>query len=119
MSKFNENLYLEEMYSDNYFPIFLVDKVKAALTEVVNILESGERDMDKLQEQFDRAVEKINDLQDEFYDNDSELETGARDSIAVTVDHILKHFGLVGADGKSFTSKGDGLGDVFLRCRDW
>jgi len=85
MSKFNEKLYLEGMYSDDYFPNFLVDKVKAALAEAVGVLESGERNVDKLQEHFDHAVKKVNDLQDEFYDNDSDIETGARDSIALTV----------------------------------
>jgi len=34
----------------------------------------------------------INDLQEEFEDNDSELETGARESIGEKVDYILKWF---------------------------
>ena len=32
----------------------------------------------------------INDLQDEFEENDSESETVARDSIGETIDYILK-----------------------------
>ena len=36
----------------------------------------------------------INDLQDEFYENNSEIETVARDCIGVTVDYILKWFGI-------------------------
>ena len=35
---------------------------------------------------------EINDLQEEFDENDSEIETVARDSIGVTVDYILKWF---------------------------
>ena len=41
-----------------------------------------------------RRVCGINDLQDEFYENDSEIETVARDCIGVTVDYILKWFGI-------------------------
>ena len=36
----------------------------------------------------------INDLQEEFYENDSEIETVARDSIGVTVDYILEYFNI-------------------------
>jgi len=34
----------------------------------------------------------INELQNEFYENDSEIETFARDSIALTVEQILQYF---------------------------
>lgn len=34
----------------------------------------------------------INDLQEEFEENDSEIETAARDSIGETVDYILRWF---------------------------
>ena len=47
-----------------------------------------------MQETLDEAVCAINDLQDEFYENDSEIETVARDCIGVTVDYILKWFGI-------------------------
>jgi len=93
MEKFDESLYLKEMYHDGYYPNLLVDKVKAALFEVVEFLESGERDINKIQEQFDKAVLKINDLETEFEDNNSQIETAARDDIATTVDKILTHFG--------------------------
>ena len=75
---------LDEMYQDDYYPVFLVDKVK----------ESGETDTEVVQEKLDEAVCGINDLQDEFYENNSEIETVARDCIGVTVDYILKWFGI-------------------------
>ena len=34
----------------------------------------------------------INELQEEFEENDSEIETGARESIGETVDQIIKFF---------------------------
>ena len=75
---------LEDMYEDGYFPDFLVDKVKT--------LETGERDLEKIQEKFDAMTLAINDLEEEFEENDSEIETAARDSIGETVDYILKWF---------------------------
>lgn len=94
MEKFDESLYLVWMYEDGYFPNFLVDKVKALIVDVVNYLESGEHSLDDIQSKFDSMTEGINVLTDEFYDNDSEFETVARDSVGQTVDHILKHFNI-------------------------
>lgn len=94
MSKFNEALYVADMYRDSYFPDFLVDKVKNALVEVVSFLESGNHDTEAIQAAFDVAMNKINDLQEEFDENDSEIETAARDSIGITVIEMIDHFKL-------------------------
>lgn len=83
---------LEDMYEDDYFPDFLVDKVKALVQDVIHFLETGERDLEKIQEKFDAMTLAINDLEEEFEENDSEIETAARDSIGETVDYILKWF---------------------------
>ena len=83
---------LEDMYNDGYFPDFLVDKVKALVQDVIGFLETGERDLTKIQERFDAMTLAINDLEEEFEENGSEIETAARDSIGETVDHILKWF---------------------------
>ena len=85
---------LDEMYQDNYYPAFLVDKVKDELQKVIDPLESGETDTEVIQETLDEAVCGINHLQVEFYENDSEIETVTRDCIGVTVDYILKWFGI-------------------------
>ena len=81
---------LDEMYQDDYYPTFLVDKVKDELQKVIHLLESGETDTEVVQETLDEAGCGINDLLDEFYENDSEIETGARDCIGVTVDYIFE-----------------------------
>jgi len=94
VKKFDENLYLADMYDDDYFPNFLVDKVKSYIVDVVQYLESGERSIDAIQAKFDTMTDSINDLQEEFEENDSEIETGARESIGETVRHILKHFNI-------------------------
>lgn len=93
MKKFDENYQLlEDMYQDGYFPDFLVDKVKELVQNVISYLETGEQDLEKIQDQFDEMTLAINDLQEEFEENDSEIETAARDSIGETVDYILKWF---------------------------
>lgn len=83
---------LDEMYQDNYYPAFLVDKVKDEIQKVIDLLESGETDTEVVQEKLDEAVLAINDLQEEFDENESEIETVARDCIGVTIDYILKWF---------------------------
>ena len=94
MKKFDDSLYLADMYNDDYFPNFLVDKVKLFICDVVQYLESGERSIDDIQSKFDTMTESINGLHEEFEDNGSEIETGARESTGETVAHILKHFNI-------------------------
>jgi hypothetical protein len=92
MEKFNEKLYLVDMYADDYYPDFLVDKIKNLLKDGVKLLEDGERNLEVIQKKFDEITVGINDLEEEFGENDSEIETVARDSIGQTVIDIIKHF---------------------------
>lgn len=85
---------LEDMYQDGYFPDVLVDKIKALIQEVIAFLETGERDLVKIQEKFDAMTLAVNDLQEEFEEHGSEIETVARDSIGETVGYILQWFDL-------------------------
>ena len=95
MKKFDTNYkWLDEMYQDEYHPNFLVDKVKDELQKVIDLLESGETNTETVQEKLDEVVCAINDLQEEFDENDSEIETVARDCIGVTVEYILEWFGI-------------------------
>ena len=83
---------LGEMYQDNYYPTFLVDKVKTELQKVIALLEEGETDTKSVQEKLDESVCVINALQEEFEEHDSEIETVARDCIGETVTYILDWF---------------------------
>ena len=95
MKKFDRNYaLLKDMYVDDYFPDFLVDKVKAIILNVITYLETGEKDTIKIQEKLDEMTIAINDLQDEFDENDSEIETAARDSIGISVEYVLQWFGI-------------------------
>lgn len=93
MKKFDADyVLLADMYGDGYFPDFLVDKVRAQVEDVIALLETGEKDLEVIQKKFDDMTLAINDLQDEFEEHDSEIETAARDSIGETVEYILKWF---------------------------
>ena len=93
MKKFDDNyVLLADMRHDEYFPEFLVDKVEALIRDVIKLLESGEKDIDTVQAALDKMTLAINDLQEEFEDNDSEIETAARDSIGETVEYVLNWF---------------------------
>jgi len=99
--------YLKDMYIDGYFPNFLVDKVKAELVKVVEFLEQGNQDIEEIQSKLDLAINTINDIAEEFDENDSEIETVARESIAQTVEDILAFFGI------------EIETEVAIRERDW
>lgn len=60
------------------------------MENVIEFLETGERDSKEIQSKFDEMTLAINDLQEEFEENESELETVARESIAETVEYILE-----------------------------
>ena len=93
MKKFDENyILLEEMFDDGYFPDFIVEKIKKLIESVIAVLENGETNIDIIQNELDKITLAINDLQEEFEENDSEIETVARDSIAVTIQYILQWF---------------------------
>lgn len=93
MKKFDKDyVLLEEMFDDYYFPDFLVEKIKDIILPVIVMLENGEADTEVIQSRLDNMTISINDLQEEFEENDSEIETVARDSIAVTVEYILQWF---------------------------
>lgn len=95
MKKFDENyILLKDMVEDDYYPNFLVDKVKDCITPVIALLESGERDKEVIQAKLDEMTLAINDLQEEFDENGSEIETVARDSIGMTVKYVLDWFGV-------------------------
>jgi hypothetical protein len=84
--------YLQDMYQDDYFPDFLVDKIRDSIKGFVAFAEVGNHSIDELQMALDEMTIKINELEEEFDENDSELETGARESIGQTIEDILTYF---------------------------
>ena len=47
---------LDEMYQDDYYPAFLVDKVKDELQKVIDLLEGGETDIEVIQNTLDKKA---------------------------------------------------------------
>jgi len=86
--------WLPEMYADSYFPNFLVDKVKSSLETAAAFIGQGGHTTEEIQDVFDQVTNQINDLNEEFEGNGSELETAARDSIGETVFQMLSYFGV-------------------------
>ena len=57
MKAFDTNYQLlAEMYRDDYFPAFLVDKIKNELQKVIDLLESGETNTEIIQETLKRHL---------------------------------------------------------------
>ena len=80
------------MYEDPYFPGFLVNKIKTEIQKVVRFLEQGDHSKEEVQSALDKMTLAINNLQDEFLENQSEIETAAREAIGATVERILEYF---------------------------
>jgi biotin operon repressor len=93
MKKFPTNFeYLKDMYQDQYFPSSCVNKLRDLIKELVTYLENEQHSNDEIQSELDRVVININNLQEEFEQNGSEIETVARESIATTIQEVLKYF---------------------------
>lgn len=91
--------FLEDMYSDDYFPNFLVDKIKNILMDLCKEIEAKAPSTNEaLYVLTHAATEKINDLEQEFEENESELETGAREAMGADFDFIVHSYGFVDAD---------------------
>lgn len=91
--------FLEDMYSDDYYPNHVVDKGKAILVTFCHQIEQTQaKDLAALYKLSHAATEQFNDLQEDFENNDSELETGARECIAQDFAFIASAYGFVNAD---------------------
>lgn len=90
---------LEGMYHDGYFPNFLVDKVRDVIIDACREIEAtNPKTHQDLYAITCRATEKINDLQEEFEETESEIETAAREDIAMTFGYVAKTYGFPDAD---------------------
>jgi hypothetical protein len=86
--------FLEGMYQDSYFPDFLVDKGRAILIELcIQIEEKKPKNLPELYELTHAATQKFNDLEEEFFENDSEIETAAAVLIANDFEFIANAYG--------------------------
>lgn len=86
--------FLKEMYQDNYFPNDLVDKGKIILLQLCQKIELQEpKELSAFYELTHAATEQFNDLEEEFGDAGSEIETAAREAIALDFNMIALAYG--------------------------
>lgn len=94
----NESLkdypFLQEMFDDDYFPNDLVEKGKKILIELCEQIEwQKPKDLEALYALTHAATDRFNELQEEFFENDSEIETAAREAIAADFAFIATAYG--------------------------
>ncbi len=94
MDKFDDQyVLLQNMYEDTYYPQYLVDKIKWQFIHLIEHLEGANlKDLALVQDKLDEFTMFINSMQQEFWDQDSEIETVASESIAATLECILDWF---------------------------
>ena len=99
--KVKQYSFLSEMYKDTYFPDKCVDKGKEILIDLCfQIEQSHPKSLDELYMLTHTATDKFNDLQDDFYENESEIETAARECIAEDFEFIAHSYGFEDADAE-------------------
>lgn len=85
--------FLKEMYEDDYFPNLLVDKGKNILIDLCFQIEQKQpQTLKELYNLTHSATNKFNALQEEFEENDSEIETVARECVAMDFEFIAKAY---------------------------
>ncbi|NRB39943.1 MAG: hypothetical protein HRU20_15990 [Pseudomonadales bacterium] len=92
--KITEYKFLDEMYQDSYFPNSIVDKGKIILLELCSKIEEKKPESsESVYKLTHAATEKFNELNNEFGENGSEIETAARENIGKDFAHILESYG--------------------------
>ena len=94
MDKFDDQyVLLQNMFEDTYYPQFLVEKIKWQFIHLIEFLEGTDgQELSLIQDKLDEFTMSINNMQQEFWDQDSEIETVASESIANTLEYILNWF---------------------------
>ncbi len=94
MDKFDDRyVLLQAMYEDGYYPYYLVDKIKWQFIHLIEFLEEVDlKDKAAIQNRLDEFTMFINNLQQEFWDQGSEIETVARECIISNLEYILQWF---------------------------
>ena len=71
--------FLNEMYEDGYYPNFLVDKGKTILINLCYKIEDVQpANLADLYELTNQSTDEFNELQEEFAENESEIETACK-----------------------------------------
>ena len=92
--KARDHAFLADIYADPYFPESVVDKGKAILVNLCWRIETERpKDLTEFYGLTHQATEAFNSLQADFEENGSELETAAREAIAMDFVLIANAYG--------------------------
>lgn len=92
--KVKDHAFLDCMYQDPYFPDFLVDRCKNVLLNLCNEIEKQKpENLDGLYLLTHWSTNEINNLQEDFFEHNSEIETVARECLAIDFEYIAKAYG--------------------------
>lgn len=92
--KLSEYSFLEDMSNDEYFPSHLVAKGKNILLDLCILIEKqNPESLSQVYSLTHAATEKFNQVALEFEENNSEIETVAREVIAQDIQYILESYG--------------------------
>lgn len=93
--------FLAEMYLDDYFPDNLIDKAKDILVELCITIEAqAPSTLEDFYALTHATTEQFNQLAEEFEAQNSEIETSAREAIAVDITMISLFYGFEEADAE-------------------
>jgi hypothetical protein len=91
--------FLKLMFENDYFPNNVVGKGKEILVDLCFEIEAkSPKNLEELYKITNVATDKFNDLQQDFYNNGSEIETGAREIICEDFEKIAFAYGYKDAD---------------------
>lgn len=91
--------FLRGMYRDDDFPNFLVDRTRTIMIELSEAIERDQPGDEASRLVLTHAAtEAFNALQQEFKENDSELETEAREVMGANFEFILRAYGFADVD---------------------
>ena len=92
--KLKDYQFLKDMYEDGYFPDHIVDKGKEILIRLCEEIEKKTpATVEELYVLTHASTEEFNELEEEFEENESEIETVARDCIGSNFSDIAEAYG--------------------------
>jgi hypothetical protein len=91
--KVRGHTFLEAMLADGYFPEHLVGKGQDLLRQLAERIEREAPEREAVYKLTQATAEAFNELQEEFWEASSEIETAAREAIAGDVEFILEAYG--------------------------
>ena len=95
----SSHAFLKDMYADGFYPDELVRQCEEILRDLCREIEAQQpANLAALYALTHAATERLNDMQDAFAEQESELETGAREAFGADFETIAHAYGFAAAD---------------------